>query len=96
MAFNDLHIYWGGGPVTRFYSDYDPIESEIYWDMHSRDGGIREVFPEFSRQSNAVVIAFPVTTTTLYYLYADGTGVFGDETFYWAYRTRHGEIELYW
>ena len=96
MAFNDLYIYWDNGTLTRFYSDYAGDNPYMHWDMYGRDGNIREVFPTFSLESDAVVIGFPRTTTTLYFLYADGRGVFGNESFYWGYRTRHGEIELYW
>jgi hypothetical protein len=94
-AFNDLQIFWDNGTTTSFYSEYDADRSYIYWDMHSRDGNIREVFPTFALGVNAVIIGFPQTTTRLYYMYDNGRGEFGDETFSWSYQTRHGEIQLF-
>ena len=96
QTFNDLIIYWDNGTRTEFYSDYDVDIDDTGWDMYGRDGNIREVFPTFALQNDAVVIGFPQTTQRLYYLYDDGRGIFGDETFSWGYRTRHGEIQLFW
>jgi len=91
-AFGELTIYWENGTQTMFYRDYAEHD---YWGMFSRDGDHREVFPEISMQENAVVIGFPQTTTRLYYLYEDGTGMFGDETLSWSFQTRHGEINIF-
>jgi len=50
--------------------------------MYSRDGGESGVFPEFSLSGPTIEIRFP-TTTRVYYLYRNNTGVFGNESFTW-------------
>jgi hypothetical protein len=86
-----LFIMWIGG-------DYDGIstvfsreaESDI-WMMISRTGDYREVFPAFSYEGNTFVIKFPRTTTSMYYIYDDGTGYYINpdgsdrEDFTWEY-----------
>jgi len=51
--------------------------------MNSRNGGISEVLPDVSRYGNTIEIRFP-TTSRVYYLYDDYTGIFGEERFTWS------------
>jgi len=95
-AFSELIVHWDNGTQTQFFSDYDPDRGIIVWDMIGRAGNVQEVFPTFALSNNAVIIGFPQTTARLYYLYENGRGIFGDETFSWRFQTRHGEIQLFW
>jgi len=75
-----IAIYWENGSQTTFYNDYFDG-----WYMISRTNGNQSsVSPGFSKSAAAVEIRFP-TTTRIYYLYDDYTGIFGDEKFTWDY-----------
>jgi len=90
-----LTINWENNTITSLYSDYYPDSFDIFWYMDGRSGNNRQVFPTFELQNNAVVIGFPETSTRLYYLYEDGTGVFGDEALTWSFFTWEDEIKLF-
>jgi len=78
-----LEIRWSSDTITSFerngYISHD-------WIMNSRTGGVSDVFPSFSRSGSTIEIRFP-TTTRVYYLYDNFTGVFGDEYFRWNYNS---------
>ena len=74
----DIFIYWEDGRETKFTRNPDRD-----WVMNSRDGGTSIVYPEFSVDGRTIEIRFP-TTTRVYYLYEDKTGVFGNEHFTWG------------
>jgi hypothetical protein len=52
--------------------------------MLGRSGDNREVHPSFIHRRNALEIRFP-TTSRVYYLYDDNTGVFGNEELMWGF-----------
>jgi len=54
--------------------------------MQSRDGNYRIVLASFAYDGSAITIAFP-TTRTLYYLFNDRTGHFGNESLTWEFDT---------
>jgi hypothetical protein len=72
-------VVWHDERVTVFTRDINGV-----WFMYGRAGDNREVHPEFAFRGNTLEIRFP-TTTRVYYLYHDYTGVFGDETLRWRY-----------
>ena len=75
-----LYIYWENGTHTIFFNDYFDG-----WYIISRESGdTNPVSPEFLLKGSAIEIHFP-TTTRVYYLYDDYTGVFGDESFVWFF-----------
>jgi len=73
-----LAILWENGENTTFIRAGDSD-----WIMHSRDGDTRDVFPEFTQMNDVLEIRFP-TTTRVYSLYDDHTGIFGSESFRWG------------
>ena len=75
-----MNIFWENGTVTAF--EYDAYND--FWYMYGRTGDNREVDPSFAFNRNALEIRFP-TTSRVYYLYDDYTGVFGDEYFWWSF-----------
>jgi hypothetical protein len=79
----DLLIYWNDYTVTYFEynADYG------YWYMQGRTGDNREVYPDFTLRDRILEIRFP-TTSRVYYLHEDTTGVFGDESFMWDFELR--------
>jgi len=75
-----LQVFWENGSQTTFYNDYFDG-----WYMISRvDGNQSKVSPDFSQSNTAIEIRFP-TTTRVYYLYDDYTGIFGDEKLTWDF-----------
>jgi len=75
-----MGVWWDNGTFTQF----ERIDHGAEWLMYSRDGTVSTVYPVFWMEDTTMVISFP-TTTRLYYVYPDYTGVFGDETFYWDF-----------
>ena len=75
----EISIIWEDGRKTIFTRD-----SDRDWVMTSRDGGTSSVHPDFSHSGSTIEIRFP-TTSRVYYLYDDFTGVFGNESFRWDY-----------
>jgi len=81
-AWIEITIIWEDGRKTIFTRDTDRE-----WVMTSRDGGASIVYPDFSHSGSTNEIRFP-TTSRVYYLYDDFTGVFGNERFRWDYDVR--------
>jgi len=76
-----LEIYWEDGRMTVFF--YDDYTEE--WLMFSRAGGDAiPVDPTFSYWNGIIFIGFP-TSNSLYNLYEDFTGFFGDEWLEWSW-----------
>jgi len=73
-----LEVHWENETITTFE------RSDLRWTMYSRTGDTSEVFPAFSRSGTTIEIRFP-TTSRVYYLYDDYTGIFGEERFTWSY-----------
>jgi len=76
----DIYIHWLNGETTIFV--WDAVE--LKWIMHSRNGGTSDVLPTFTLNGETLEIRFP-TTSRVYYLYPDFTGIFGDERLHWSY-----------
>jgi len=74
----NLVISWENGASTTFIRAGDSG-----WITHNREGGTEDVFPEFAQINDTLEISFP-TTTIVYSLYDDHTGIFGDESFRWG------------
>jgi hypothetical protein len=81
----EISIYWDDGRETVFTRNPDRD-----WIMESRDGGTSIVYPEFSVDGRTIEIRFP-TTTRVYYLYDDFTGLFGSERFTWDNTVRDND-----
>jgi len=77
-----LNINWPDGRNTVFERD----RNSFVWTMLSRDDNYRIVEPDFSPEGSALTIGFP-TTQSRYFLYADNTGYFGNETLIWDFIT---------
>jgi hypothetical protein len=74
-----LEITWDDGRVTLFTRDVSGV-----WFMFGRAGDNREVHPTFTLKDTRLEIRFP-TTTRVYFLYDDYTGIFGNEHLWWRY-----------
>jgi len=74
-----LEVFWSGDRKTTFTRDIHGV-----WFMYGRDGDNREVNPEFTLRGTTLEIRFP-TTTRVYSLYDDYSGIFGEETLQWKY-----------
>ena len=75
-----INIRWADGRLTVFERD---LNSYI-WTMQGRDGNYRLVDPEFSRDGSTIILRFP-TAQTVYRLFADGAGDFGNERLRWDF-----------
>jgi len=78
----EISITWDDRRVTVFTRN-----PEREWIMTSRDGGTSVVLPEFSLDGSTIEIRFP-TTSRVYYLYDDLSGIFGNESLVWEYDVR--------
>ena len=77
-----ISLNWQNGTTTAFIRDKDnPV-----WVIRGRAGQSRISHPTFEFLSDRITINFPTTQAT-YYLFDDGTGIFGDESFMWSFQT---------
>jgi len=77
-----IALAWQNGTSTVFERDKD----NSVWIIRGRAGQSRISHPTFEFFSDRITINFPTTQAT-YYLFADGTGSFGDEHFEWSFQT---------
>ena len=75
-----LRVEWQNGTRTVFERD----RGSLVWTMQGRDGSYRMVYPSFAYDGGGFTIGFP-TTRTMYYLFDDRTGHFGNETLVWEF-----------
>jgi hypothetical protein len=95
MRNTNVEVYitfsWTDGPFGGKVTALERSSGSSKWWMYGANGHNREVFPEYEYNISNVSIAYPGTTTRVYYLFEDGTGYFSEpdgsnrENLMWGY-----------